>query len=48
MKECEDCGDECARRTKCPLCGLLVCPWCRGHVHNETVQHAKTVAAGKE
>jgi hypothetical protein len=32
-KCCEDCGDECRRRTRCPACDLLVCRWCYHHVH---------------
>jgi hypothetical protein len=30
---CEDCGEEVKRRTRCKLCGLLICAWCRHHVH---------------
>src|SRR4051812_12946255 len=32
-KCCEDCGDECRRRTRCPACGILVCRWCYHHIH---------------
>ena len=38
MKICEDCGDECTKRLRCPLCKKLVCPWCRHHVHNAEMQ----------
>lgn len=31
---CEDCGDECKRRKKCPHCGYLVCVWCWHHIHS--------------
>ena len=34
MPECEDCGDEARRRTRCPNCGKLICGWCYNHVHN--------------
>lgn len=34
--ECEDCGDEAKRRTRCPRCRKLVCSWCWGHVHGNT------------
>lgn len=45
MTECEDCGDECKRRTRCKGCGLLVCRWCKHHIHNTEVQRGfrKTV-----
>src|SRR5579872_595242 len=35
---CDDCGDECVRRKRCPRCRMLVCPWCRNHIHNNHVQ----------
>lgn len=31
--ECEDCGDTCKRRTRCPNCKKLVCSWCYHHTH---------------
>lgn len=34
MTECEDCGDEVKRRTKCANCWLKVCGWCKHHVHD--------------
>ncbi len=37
-RECEDCLDECKRRIRCPLCKLLVCPWCRHHVHAAAIR----------
>ena len=33
MTECQDCADECTRRTRCGRCNLLVCSWCHHHVH---------------
>lgn len=33
MKECQDCGDQVKRRTRCKNCGLLVCRWCYHHIH---------------
>lgn len=32
-RECEDCGEECKRRTRCKHCGRLVCGYCRHHFH---------------
>lgn len=37
MTHCEDCGEETKRRTKCRLCGLMVCRWCLSHVHEVCV-----------
>ncbi len=37
MKECEDCGEECRRRYRCPYCGLLICGWCQNHVHGRPI-----------
>lgn len=34
MTQCEDCGDDCQRRTRCPNCNKLVCRWCYHHTHN--------------
>lgn len=34
MTLCEDCGEDCKRRTRCPNCKLLVCSWCWHHSHN--------------
>lgn len=34
LPECEDCGDEQKRRTRCKHCGLLVCTWCLHHIHH--------------
>ena len=31
--ECEDCGEECRRRTRCKRCGKLVCCHCLHHTH---------------
>jgi hypothetical protein len=39
--ECEDCGEPTKRRTRCELCGYLICDWCRNHVHNAHIQQAK-------
>lgn len=33
MKYCQDCGDECLRRKRCPHCNLLVCSHCWYHTH---------------
>lgn len=33
MVQCEDCGDDCQRRTRCPNCNNLVCRWCYHHTH---------------
>lgn len=33
MTQCEDCGEDCKRRTRCPRCGKLVCRWCYHHIH---------------
>lgn len=33
MTNCEDCGDETTRRTRCKKCGILVCRWCYHHAH---------------
>jgi hypothetical protein len=38
MPECEDCGDDCQRRTRCPHCGQLVCGWCYSHVHGPQLE----------
>ena len=34
MTICEDCGDDCVRRTRCKKCKLLICRWCYHHTHN--------------
>ncbi len=39
MTECEDCGDDCGRRTRCPYCGLLICRWCYHHIHGREPSH---------
>lgn len=36
--ECEDCGEPCKRRTRCPRCKYLLCNWCYSHVHTLPVQ----------
>jgi hypothetical protein len=41
MTECEDCGEECRRRTRCHHCGQLVCPWCWHHVHGCQPNHSR-------
>jgi tRNA(Ile2) C34 agmatinyltransferase TiaS len=38
--ECEDCGEPTKRRTRCELCGYLICGWCRNHVHSAHIQQA--------
>lgn len=38
--ECEDCGEPTKKRTRCELCGYLICGWCRNHVHNAHIQQA--------
>jgi hypothetical protein len=37
-KYCEDCGDECRRRTRCLNCGMLVCRHCYHHWHGEVLK----------
>ena len=39
--QCEDCGEPTKRRTRCELCGYLICGWCRGHVHSTHIQQAR-------
>lgn len=37
LRLCEDCEESIPaneRRVRCPHCSLLVCHWCRHHVHN--------------
>ena len=36
--ECEDCGEDCKRRTSCFHCGLSVCPWWDGPVSQVEVE----------
>jgi hypothetical protein len=46
---CEDCGEPMemgTRRCRCPICGKLVCGWCRNHVHNELVQSCVRLPKG--
>jgi hypothetical protein len=39
--QCEDCGDDCERRTRCVHCKLLVCRWCFHHVHSCEPNHSR-------
>jgi hypothetical protein len=32
--KCVDCGGDCKRRTRCKVCGKLVCRWCYHYVHS--------------
>ena len=43
MVECQDCGDGCQRRRRCPHCGLLVCGWCFNHVHGPQLEMREAV-----
>ena len=45
MTECQDCGEECKRRTRCKRCKLLVCGWCLHHVHKS--KHCSRPRASK-
>lgn len=45
MVQCQDCGDDCQRRTRCPNCGQLVCRWCYHHIHNLELPANKAIQA---
>ncbi len=47
--KCEDCeGDSFGRRTRCPICRLLVCSWCYSHVHNISMSGFNPNACGSQ
>ena len=47
MVECEECGEECKRRTRCKSCGEMRCGYCLHHFHNR-VAHTGTLAQSVE